>query len=55
MLILARRQDESLIFKTPDGKEIKVMILDLNNGRARIGIDAPSDVEILREELLRAG
>ena len=55
MLILARKQGESLILKTPDGTQIKVVILGTKNGLARIGVDAPSDIEILRDELLKVG
>jgi len=55
MLILARRQGESLILRTPEGQEIKVLILGTKNGLAKIGIDAPSEIEILRDELLKTG
>jgi len=53
--ISLRSQGESLILKTPDGTQIKVMILETKNGHAKIGVDAPSDIEILRDELLKAG
>ena len=55
MLVLARKQSESLILKTPDGKQIKVLILGTKNGQAKIGVDAPSDIINLRDELLKAG
>ena len=54
MLVLARKQGQSLILKTPDETQIKVLILGTKNGHAKIGVDAPSDIEILRDELLKA-
>jgi hypothetical protein len=33
------------------GPDIRVRVLEYNNGMVRIGIDAPRDVEILRDEL----
>ena len=52
MLKLARRQDESLVVITPAGEQIKILIMDAFDGFARIGIEAPSEYEILKEEFL---
>ena len=52
MLKLARRQDQSVVIITPAGEKIKVLIMDAFDNFARLGIDAPSDYEILIEELL---
>ena len=48
MLILTRRKEESIII---DGN-IKLKILSVNGNQVRIGIEAPEDVNIVREELL---
>jgi len=48
MLILTRRPDESIII---DGN-IKLKILGVNGNQVRLGFEAPSDVHIVREELL---
>ncbi len=48
MLILTRRTGEALII----GDDIEVTVLSVNGNQVKIGIDAPKDVEILREELL---
>ncbi len=48
MLILTRKAGETLLI----GDDIEVTILSVNGNQAKIGIDAPKDVEILREELL---
>lgn len=47
MLILARRIGESLII----GDEIKVYILEINGNQVRVGIDAPREVDVHREEI----
>lgn len=47
MLILERKADESILI----GEEIVIRVLDVGRGSARIGIEAPSHVNVLREEL----
>ena len=47
MLCLSRRVDEKIMI----GDDIVVMVLDVKGDRVRIGIDAPSDVIILRNEI----
>ncbi|MBE6081783.1 carbon storage regulator [Acidilutibacter cellobiosedens] len=48
MLILTRKKDESILI----GKNIKLKIISIEEGKVKIGIEAPKDVEILRKELL---
>ena len=47
MLIFTRRQNESIII---DG-DIKITILGTKGKDVKIGIEAPEDVEIWREEI----
>lgn len=47
MLILQRKEGESLLI----GDEIEVTVLAVESGRARLAIQAPRDVTILRSEL----
>lgn len=47
MLILTRKKGESIII---DGN-IEVRIVESEDGRVKIGIDAPRSIEILRKEL----
>lgn len=51
MLKLSRKPGESLTFLF-EGRVIRVDITDVNGDRVRIGIEADSDVKILRTELL---
>jgi carbon storage regulator len=47
MLVLTRRIEESIII----GENIKVTIVAINGNSIRLGIEAPRDIEIVREEL----
>ena len=47
MLILTRSQNESIII----GDDIKVTVLGTKGQDVKIGIEAPEDVEIWREEI----
>lgn len=48
MLILTRKDNQSIFI----GDEIEVKVLGVNENQVRIGISAPSDVTILREEII---
>ena len=47
MLILTRRTDESLIIND----NVKLTVLGIRGNQVRLGIDAPDDVGIWREEI----
>ena len=47
MLVLTRTKDESIFINGI----IKVTIVDVRGERVRLGIEAPKDVEIFREEV----
>ena len=47
MLILTRRISETLII----GDDVKVTILGVKGNQVRIGIDAPKDMPVHREEI----
>lgn len=49
MLILTRRIQEALVI----GDDIEVVVLDVRGSQVRLGIKAPDDVPILREELIQ--
>ena len=50
MLVLTRKPDQRVIITVGD-KEITLSVLSIRRGVVRIGIDAPSDVIIHREEV----
>lgn len=50
MLILRRRPGESLLI----GENVKVTVMDVCDGGARIAIEAPREVPVVRTELLKA-
>lgn len=47
MLVLSRKESEKVLL----GDEIVLTIVRLSGDRVRLGIEAPSDMLILREEL----
>ena len=60
MLVLSRKVNEGILLKvrTKDGteEEVLVRVIDVIGGRkVRLGIDAPKDVTILRDELVKNG
>lgn len=50
MLVLTRKRGQQIVI----GDDIVVTVLESSNGRVRLGISAPPQVPILREELARA-
>ena len=49
MLILSRKINESIII----GENIEVKIISIDKGVVKLGIEAPSSVSIMRNELLK--
>lgn len=50
MLILSRRKDESVII---DGR-IEIAIVDIKGDQVKLGIKAPRDVKVFRNEVFQA-
>ena len=49
MLILTREDNESLFI----GDEIEITVLGVKGNQVRIGINAPKDIDVHREEVYR--
>lgn len=50
MLVLARKLHQSIII----GDTIRITVLEVRDGQVRLGIDAPPEVSVLREEIVHA-
>jgi carbon storage regulator len=48
MLVLSRKLGEKIVI----GDNITITIVDIDRGKIRLGIEAPRDVPIFRQELL---
>lgn len=49
MLILTRRVDESLII----GDDVVVYVLGFKGNQVRLGVEAPKDISVHREEIYK--
>jgi len=47
MLVLTRSKDESLMI----GNDVEVKLIEVKNGKARLGIEAPRGVSVHRKEV----
>jgi carbon storage regulator len=50
MLVLSRRLNERIFIGK--NNEIKITVVKQREGRVRLGIEAPKDIPIFREEIL---
>jgi carbon storage regulator len=50
MLVLTRHKDEKIVI----GDNITVMVVDVRGDRVRLGIEAPPEITIHREEVYQA-
>jgi|TARA_Y100000034_G_scaffold29417_1_gene35440 carbon storage regulator len=50
MLVLSRHRDESIMI----GDDVVVTIVDIRGDKVRLGIDAPQDIPVHRQEIYEA-
>ena len=50
MLVLSRHRDESIII----GDDIVITVVDIRGDKVRLGIEAPSDIPVHRQEVYEA-
>jgi len=48
MLVLSRKLDESIVI----GDDVIIKIISIEKGVVKIGVDAPKDISIVRNELI---
>jgi carbon storage regulator CsrA len=49
VLVLARKTDEAILI----GENIEVKVISIEKGVVKLGIEAPNDVSIIRDELAK--
>lgn len=52
MLLLKVANNERVLIRSSDGEEIWVKVLSTTSKGAMLGIDAPKEVRIMREEVI---
>ena len=50
MLVLSRKKDEKIII----GDHITVMVIEIRGDKVRLGIDAPKEISVHRQEVYEA-
>jgi carbon storage regulator len=50
MLVLSRQRDESIFI----GDQIKITIVDIRGDKVRLGIEAPTEIPVHRQEVYEA-
>ena len=50
MLVLSRKKDEKIVI----GDKITIMVIEIRGDKVRLGIDAPRDVTVHRQEVYEA-
>lgn len=52
MLVLKRKAGEIIYLRDQNGDEVEFKVIEISEGRVKIGIDAPKSVSIFRKEVL---
>lgn len=47
MLVLSRKEDESIIIND----NIRIRVVEIRGGKVRLGVEAPHDIPVHREEV----
>jgi carbon storage regulator len=49
MLVLTRKQNEGILI----GNDIVITVINIEGDKVRLGIEAPKNIRVIREELLK--
>jgi carbon storage regulator len=55
MLVLSRRRDEAIVIRNRFGTEIRLTVVDVRGNKVRLGIEAPPEISIARQEVRKPG
>jgi carbon storage regulator len=50
MLVLSRKKDESIVI----GENIRIVVVEVRGDKVRLGIEAPGDIPVHRQEVYDA-
>lgn len=51
MLVLSRHRDEDIVITMPDGRRIRVAVVEIRGDKVRLGFHADTDIQIHRSEV----
>lgn len=51
MLVLARKQNETIVITTPAGDVIEIVVVELRGDKVRLGVHAPVTIRVDRKEI----
>lgn len=54
MLVLSRKKTEAIVIVCPDGTRLRIVVTEIRGDKARIGLHAPNDYVIHRDEVQQA-
>lgn len=52
MLVLKRKEGEIICLKDGNGQDVEFKVIEISEGRVKIGIEAPKNISIFRKEVL---
>ena len=52
MLCLSRERNEAVTITTPEGRTIRVIVVEPRGSKVRLGFQADKEVKIMRDELI---
>lgn len=54
ILVLSRKKNEGITITGPDKKPVHLVVVEIRGDKVRLGIDAPKDVAVHRDEVQNA-
>ena len=52
MLVLSRKKNQGILIRGKDG-DIRIVVLEADKGKIRLGIEGPRGYTVIREELIQ--